>query len=154
MLNDSIKQSIHEIDAFLDGYTLGTLIVEGGQAFLEFSNGEYMPLNDNYQIEVINDNNNHPISCQQAINTLSTDGWSLYAGLTARVKRVTDDIDKTPNYKEMTTAEAINWYTKQVAEVTSAKNRIAGMYSDEYKHALLQCKKELNRKVLEERKSV
>ncbi|EKN67072.1 hypothetical protein BABA_13145 [Neobacillus bataviensis LMG 21833] len=58
-----------------------------------------------------------------------------------------------PNIDEMTTIEAISWYTKQVVEITSAKHRIAGTYSDEYKQALLQWKKELNRKALAERRS-
>lgn len=44
-----------------------------------------------------------------------------------------------PNINEMTTIEAISWYTKQVVEVTSVKNRVAGTYLDEYKQALLQC---------------
>ena len=58
-----------------------------------------------------------------------------------------------PNINEMTTVEAIQWYTKQVVEVTSVKNRVAGTYSEEYKQALLQWKKELNRRALAERTS-
>jgi len=53
----------------------------------------------------------------------------------------------------MTTVEAIHWYTKEVAEVFSAKNRIAGTYSDSYRDALLGWKQELNRKALKEKKS-
>lgn len=53
----------------------------------------------------------------------------------------------------MTTVEAIHWYTKQVAEITSVKNRVACTYSEAYKQALLRWKSELNRKVLAERTS-
>jgi hypothetical protein len=59
-----------------------------------------------------------------------------------------------PKINEMTTVEAIRWYTKQIAEVTSVKSRVAGTYSEAYKQALLSWKQELNRRVLAERKSV
>lgn len=58
-----------------------------------------------------------------------------------------------PNINEMTTIQAIQRYTKTVAEVFSAKNRIAGTYSDEYKKTLLHWKQVLNSKALEERKA-
>jgi Mg2+/Co2+ transporter CorC len=64
-----------------------------------------------------------------------------------------DDMHQLPNIDEMTTIEAIYWYTKQITEVTSVKNRVARTYSDEYQQALMQWKKELNRKALTERKS-
>lgn len=53
-----------------------------------------------------------------------------------------------PEIHKITTIEAINWYTKQVAEITKQKNRIAGIY------ALLLWKGELNRKALAERNSL
>ncbi len=53
-----------------------------------------------------------------------------------------------PNINKMTTIQAIHWYTKEVAEVFSAKNRINGIYSDAYKDALLAFKQMLNRKAL------
>jgi hypothetical protein len=59
-----------------------------------------------------------------------------------------------PKINEMTTVEAIHWYTKQIAEVTSVKSRVAGTYSEAYKQSLLSWKQELNRRVLAERKSV
>lgn len=88
LLTDSLKQTIYEIDAFLGGYTLGTLIIEDGQALLELSNGKYLHMNDSFQIEVITDSGKYLISYQQAISTISTDGWYLYAGFQAMVKQV------------------------------------------------------------------
>ncbi|MDU1845215.1 MAG: hypothetical protein E6778_06680 [Niallia nealsonii] len=56
-----------------------------------------------------------------------------------------------PEINEMTTIEASSWYTKQVAEITNPKNRIAGTYLDEFKQALIRWKGELSRRVLAER---
>lgn len=56
-----------------------------------------------------------------------------------------------PNIKDLNICEAISWYTKQVAEITNVKNRVNGTFSEEYKEALLQWKKELNRKASIER---
>jgi hypothetical protein len=153
LLTDSIKQSIHEIDAFIEGYTLGTLIIEDGQAFLGLSNEEALKLDSTFFIEVITDSGSHSISYKEAIETVCSDGWHLYAGFEARVKKVAENF-QLPNIQEMTTVEAIHWYTKQIVEVTNVKHRVAGTYSEAYKQALLSWKKELNRKVLAERESV
>ncbi|WP_430789484.1 hypothetical protein VBD025_03965 [Virgibacillus flavescens] len=59
---------------------------------------------------------------------------------------------KFPQINELTTIEAINWDTQEVAEVFSTKSRIAGTYSEAYKDALLSYKQELNTKALTERK--
>lgn len=56
-----------------------------------------------------------------------------------------------PKIEEINICEAICWYTKQVVEITNVKNRVNGTFSEEYKEALLQWKKELNRKALTER---
>jgi len=74
------------IDAYLDNYTLGTLIVDDGQAYLELEIGELITLDDSYKIEVINGGEYQPITYHEAITRMSTDGWALFAGLTARVK--------------------------------------------------------------------
>lgn len=86
MLTDSLKQSIYMIDAFLIQKQYGTLIVDDGQAYLELAVGELITLNNKYEIEVINDGEYIPITYDEAVNTMSTDGWSLFAGLQARVK--------------------------------------------------------------------
>jgi len=86
MLTDSLKQSIYMIDAFLMQKQYGTLIVDDGQAYLDLPVGELITLNDSFEIEVINDGEYIPITFEEAVNTMSTDGWSLYGGLQARVK--------------------------------------------------------------------
>ncbi|MGG3841852.1 hypothetical protein [Anoxybacillus kestanbolensis] len=86
MLGDHIKRTTREIDAFLERYTLGTLIVDGGKVALETKSGEIV-LDETYVIEVYNDGKYHPITYDKARNTMSSDGWPLYAGLEARVKK-------------------------------------------------------------------
>lgn len=154
LLTDSIKQSIYEIDVFLEGSILGTLIIEDGQAFLQLSNGEYQSLDDSYQIEIITDDGNHFITYQEVINRLTAEGWPLFAGFQAKVKKVKSEGEETlPDINSMNTIEAISWYTKKVAEITSVKHRVAGTYSEAYKQALLRWKQELNKRILAERTS-
>ncbi|RAK21110.1 hypothetical protein B0I26_10362 [Anoxybacillus vitaminiphilus] len=85
MLGDHIKRTTREIDAFLEQYTLGTLIVDGDTVSLETKQGEIV-LDETYIIEVFDGEKYHPITYDQARNTMSRDGWPLYAGLEARVK--------------------------------------------------------------------
>lgn len=85
MLNDHIKRTTREIDAFLENYTLGILIVDGDAVSLETKNGEIV-LEESDIIEVFAGGKYHPITYEQARNTMSRDGWPLYAGLEARVK--------------------------------------------------------------------
>jgi len=87
MLSEHIKQTIRIIEASLEGYTLGTLIVDGDTVALEAENGE-IKLDTTYVIEVYGNGKYHPITYRQALNTMSRDGWPLYAGLEARVKGV------------------------------------------------------------------
>ena len=81
---ESMRRSIRDIDAFLGGYTLGTLIVDGGKVALETKNGEIV-LDETYRIEVLGGDEYHQITYDQARNTMSRDGCPLYAGLEARV---------------------------------------------------------------------
>jgi hypothetical protein len=39
---------------------------------------------------------------------------------------------KLPSLAEMTTVEAIHWYTGEIAKVTNRQARINGTYSEEY----------------------
>jgi hypothetical protein len=86
MLNDHIKRTTREIDAFLENYTLGTLIIENSEVSLETKNGVIV-LDETYVIEVFAGGKYHPITYEQALNTMSRDGWPLYAGLEARVRK-------------------------------------------------------------------
>lgn len=87
MLNGHIKRTTREIDAFLENYTIGTLIVDGDTVSLETKSGEIV-LDESYVIEVFAGNQYHTITYDQARNTMSRDGWPLYAGLETRVKGV------------------------------------------------------------------
>jgi hypothetical protein len=89
ILTDHMKQTVRRIDAFLDNYTLGTLVVENEQAFLVTENDE-IQLDDSYIIEVFGGSQYHRISYEQALNTYCSDApeWHLYAGVEARVKKV------------------------------------------------------------------
>jgi hypothetical protein len=86
MLSEHIKQTIRIIEASLEEYTLGTLIVDGDTVALEAENGEIV-LDETYVIEVFAGGKYHRITYEQARNTMSRDGWPLYAGLEARVRK-------------------------------------------------------------------
>lgn len=87
LLNDFIKHSIYMIDSALMGRQLGTLIVDDGQAYLK-TKDDLITLNDDYEIEVIADGEYYPITYAQAINTMCTDGWSLYGGFDCRIRKL------------------------------------------------------------------
>jgi len=60
--------------------TFGTLILKNGQPFLELPIGETIKLNDSFLIEVFLDNEYHPISCDQVVDTISgVNGLSINA---------------------------------------------------------------------------
>ena len=89
LLNESIKQSIYKIDALLEGnWTLGILVFENGQPYLELDIGELIELDDSYEIEVIAEDNYYPITYQQAINTIDRHFKTpLYAGFDCRIRQ-------------------------------------------------------------------
>ncbi|MGG3683934.1 hypothetical protein [Aeribacillus composti] len=89
ILSDHIKYTTRKIDAFLEQYTIGTLIIENGQAFLQLEIGELIKLNDSFLIEVYDGSQYHRISYEQALNTFCADmpDCPLFAGLEARIKR-------------------------------------------------------------------
>jgi hypothetical protein len=81
------RQSIYQIDAFLENFILGTLIVENNEAYLLLSDGKELMLDDSYKIEVINGLEYHPITYDQAINTVEKYMRTpLFAGFEARVR--------------------------------------------------------------------
>ncbi|MED0717429.1 hypothetical protein [Aeribacillus composti] len=88
-LSDHIKYTTRKIDAFLENYTLGTLVIENGQAFLQLEIGELIQLNDSFIIEVFDGEKYNCISYEQALNTFCADmpDCPLFAGLEARIKR-------------------------------------------------------------------
>jgi hypothetical protein len=89
ILSESIQYTTRKIDAFLEDYTIGTLIIEKGQAFLQTEIGELIKLNDSFLIEVFAGGQYHTITYEQALNTFCSDmpDCPLYAGFECRVKR-------------------------------------------------------------------
>jgi hypothetical protein len=89
ILTDHMKQTIRTIDAFLDNYTLGTLVIESQTVSLLLENNKEIQLDDSYLLEVFDGTKYHSITLEQALNTYCSDApeWHLFAGLEARVKR-------------------------------------------------------------------
>jgi hypothetical protein len=89
ILIDHMQYTTRKIDAFLENYTIGTLIIENGQAFLQLEIGELIQPNDSFIIEVFDGEKYNCISYEQALNTYCSDApdWHLFAGLKCRIKR-------------------------------------------------------------------
>lgn len=66
----------------MDGYTVGTLVVEGDKVTLD---GE-LPLDNALSIEVLNGDYYVAITLEECRTKMSTDGWPLFAGLYCRVR--------------------------------------------------------------------
>jgi hypothetical protein len=93
---DKLQQSIRNTCDMLDGYTIGTLIVEGGRAYMQTETGEEIDLQPYEQIEVYTGGKYKRISYGEVVSTVSSDNWPAYAGLDCRVK----PIKLTPLTKE------------------------------------------------------
>ena len=89
ILSESIQYTTRKIDAFLDQYTIGTLIIENGQVSLLLENNDEIQLDDSFIIEVFAGGKYHTITYQEAINTFCADmpNCPLYAGFECRVKK-------------------------------------------------------------------
>lgn len=86
-LHESIQNSISKIDAIIDGWTLGRLIIEDDHAFLALEICEVILLDrGQFEIEVKNGDEFVPVTVEQVLNAISTDGWLLYAGLDCRIR--------------------------------------------------------------------
>ncbi|MFD2681489.1 hypothetical protein [Bacillus seohaeanensis] len=85
---DKLQQSIRNTCDMLDGYTIGTLIVEGGRAYMQTETGEEIDLQPYEQIEVYTGGEYKRISYGEVVSTVSSDNWPAYAGLDCRVKPI------------------------------------------------------------------
>jgi anti-sigma-K factor RskA len=83
ILNDHMKQTIRRIDALLDNYTIGTLIIENKAVSLLLEDNTEIQLDDSYAIEVFDGSQYHLITFDQALNTYCSDApdWHLFAGI-------------------------------------------------------------------------
>jgi|GEM_PF-2474260 len=87
LLANSLQQTINRIDALLDGWTYGYLVIEDGQAYLELENEDLVPVTEDHYLEAENgDHFQHLTRADLEKKTL--DGWPAYAGLLARMKPI------------------------------------------------------------------
>lgn len=86
-LHESMQNTISQLDAIIDGWTLGRLIIDLGHCFLALEIGEVILLNHGqFEIEVKNDVEFVPVTVNQILTTNSTDGWLLFTGLDTRIR--------------------------------------------------------------------
>lgn len=75
----------------IDGYTVGTTVVEDGKAILVTNKGAEMDLDTHSQIEIqsVDENGTHytEITYEELLNEETDDGIPLFAGFYARVKK-------------------------------------------------------------------
>lgn len=69
------------------GYITGRLVVDGNKVEIHQSDSLIYHAYSNAVIQVKNDDRFIPITHHEAVHTMSTDGWPLYAGKYARIKR-------------------------------------------------------------------
>ncbi|GAA5416228.1 hypothetical protein Pryu01_01260 [Paraliobacillus ryukyuensis] len=73
----------------MDGYRIGTTVVENGEAYLATEDGR-VDLNTYSQIEIQTYDDNgikyHEITYEEMLHEKTPEGWPLFAGFYARVK--------------------------------------------------------------------
>lgn len=135
LLEDSLKQSVYKIDAFLDNWTIGTLVFKNGQPYLELDIGELIKLDDSYKIEVIAEGNYYPITYQQAINTIDRHFKTpLYAGFDCRIRQrkfknrkgdlIVENNQKYEVFATVTIPVSVSIYAKNENEAIKVANTI------------------------------
>ncbi|MCO7126604.1 hypothetical protein NIE88_12600 [Sporolactobacillus shoreicorticis] len=87
-LHQSMQNTISQIDAFIENWTFGTLIVEDNHAFLALEIGEVILLDhEQFEIEIRNGDEFMPVTLDQVLTSKTVEGWPLYAGLDARIRQ-------------------------------------------------------------------
>jgi hypothetical protein len=83
-----LSRSIRQTADITSGYIVGTLVIENGKAYVSKENGEEIEITPQQSIEVYSEGERQyvPVTYEAAVNTMSTDGWPLFAGLDVRVK--------------------------------------------------------------------
>jgi hypothetical protein len=139
MLNDHIKETIDRVD----GYTIGTLVVDGNDVSLQLNNGAFLMLDNTYSIEVRNGSDYVKVTVQDAIRAKTDAGWPLYAGLYAKVKKA--------QYMKASSKQIdhrIAYYLRKVAEKGAIHPARKPPRSHTYRHQrLLAYKAEMHRQI-------
>ncbi|MDN3956218.1 hypothetical protein [Sporolactobacillus laevolacticus] len=87
-LHESMQNTISQLDAIIDGWTLGRLIIDLGHCFLALEIGEVILLNHGqFEIEVSNGDEFVPVTIDHILNCKTDEGWPLFAGLDARIRQ-------------------------------------------------------------------
>ena len=84
-LTKHIKETTACIDAALDNWTLGNLVIEDSQAYLQLKDGSLIPVPADAVLEVKNGDLWTPVSAEM-LQARTREGWPAYAGLLARMK--------------------------------------------------------------------
>ena len=82
-LIDHMKNTIN----IFDGYTVGTIVIQNRQPFLQLEIGEMIRLNDDFTIEIKNGDEYERVTTNDILNTFTVEGWHLFAGFNARIKQ-------------------------------------------------------------------
>lgn len=84
-LTAHIQNTVDCIDALLDGWTQGRLVIEDGQVYLQVEDGRLIPVPAGAILEVKNGSIWQRLTLRDLAKII-TGGWPAYAGLTARMK--------------------------------------------------------------------
>lgn len=85
MIISSIQKSINQIDALLDGWTFGRLVIEPDGTYIQPDDGSLLPVPDECTLEVLNGDEWQQLN-QADLARKTVEGWPAYAGLDARFK--------------------------------------------------------------------
>lgn len=75
----------HDLIDRIDGYTVGTLVIENGKAQLQTQGGG-LALDDAQTIEVLNGDHYETFTVADCLQLKTDEGWPLLAGFYARVR--------------------------------------------------------------------
>jgi hypothetical protein len=69
----------------MDGYTIGTLIIEGGTVSLQRDNANCVPLDSAKSLEILAGDKYHAVTVDECLTEVDEAGWPMFAGFYARV---------------------------------------------------------------------
>jgi hypothetical protein len=83
-----LAKSLRQTADIAGGYIVGTLVIENDKVYVQKDNGELTEITPKQSIEVYNEGDRKyvKISYESAVNTVTDEGWPLFAGLDVRVK--------------------------------------------------------------------
>lgn len=82
-----LSKSLRQTADIAGGYIVGTLVIENGKAYVQKDDGQFIEITPQQSIEVYRDGSGYvSVTYEDAVTTMSSDGWPLYASLDVRVK--------------------------------------------------------------------